>query len=90
VADPAPDWKPEPFKGETIDLGAPAARDWAEREVQRIVADYQSGHARTPTVTLLQKIATAQITHTLRSAPKRNLNALWQIPNWRTVQILPT
>jgi hypothetical protein len=40
VAGPAPDWKPEPFKGETIDLGAPAAHDWAEREVQRIVADY--------------------------------------------------
>jgi len=40
VATPAPGWKPEPFKGKTIDLGAPAAKDWAAGEVQRIVADY--------------------------------------------------
>jgi alpha-galactosidase len=32
-------WKPEEFKGETIDLGVPAAREWAERETDRIVKD---------------------------------------------------
>ena len=40
VSDPAIAWMPEPFKGRTIDIGAPAAQDWAEREAQRIVADY--------------------------------------------------
>jgi len=38
VADVGPDWKPEEFKGQTIDLGDPAARDWAAKEVERIVA----------------------------------------------------
>jgi alpha-galactosidase len=39
VSDP-PDgrWKPEPFKGMTVDLGVPAVADWAERETHRIVA----------------------------------------------------
>jgi len=39
VSDP-PDgrWKPEPFKGMTVDLGVPAVADWAEGETQRIVA----------------------------------------------------
>lgn len=40
VADPPPDWKPEEFKGETIDLGVPAAHDYLEKEVNRIVTDY--------------------------------------------------
>jgi alpha-galactosidase len=37
VADIGPDWKPEEFKGQTIDLGDPPARDWAANEVERIV-----------------------------------------------------
>ncbi len=37
VADVAPDWKPQDFKGQTIDLGVPAARDYASRETSRIV-----------------------------------------------------
>ncbi len=40
VADVGPDWKPQPFKGQTIDLGVPAARDYAAREVNRIVTGY--------------------------------------------------
>lgn len=37
---PPQDWKPAQFKGVTIDLGVPAARDWAKRETNRIVGDY--------------------------------------------------
>jgi alpha-galactosidase len=37
VADVAPDWKPQDFKGQTIDLGVPAAAEYASREVDRIV-----------------------------------------------------
>ncbi|HSY37395.1 MAG TPA: alpha-galactosidase [Acidobacteriaceae bacterium] len=40
VNDLAPDWKPEEFKGQTIDLGVPAAHQYASREVKRIVEDY--------------------------------------------------
>ena len=40
VTDLAPDWKPEEFKGQTTDLGVPAARDYAARQVKRIVEDY--------------------------------------------------
>jgi alpha-galactosidase len=40
VTDLPADWKPEPFKGQTIDLGVPAAKQWAQREVERIVSDY--------------------------------------------------
>jgi alpha-galactosidase len=40
VADVGPDWKPQEFKGQTIDLGVPAAHDYAAREVNRIVNDY--------------------------------------------------
>jgi hypothetical protein len=40
VADTPPDWQPEEFKGQTIDLGVPAAREWAQGEVDRIVRDY--------------------------------------------------
>jgi hypothetical protein len=42
IADPPADWKHnEPFKGITIDLGVPAARLWAQRELERIVSDYR-------------------------------------------------
>ena len=41
IADPPAGWKhSEPFKGITIDLGVPAAKAWAERELERIVSDY--------------------------------------------------
>jgi hypothetical protein len=41
IADPPTGWKhSEPFKGITIDLGVPAARQWAQRELERIVSDY--------------------------------------------------
>ena len=41
VADVKPGWKPEEFKGQTIDLGVPAAHDYCSRETRRIVDDYQ-------------------------------------------------
>lgn len=40
VTDIPADWKPEPFKGQTIDLGVPEAKQWAEHEVDRIITDY--------------------------------------------------
>jgi len=40
VTDVPRDWHPEPFKGQTIDIGVPAAKEWAQREVERIVNDY--------------------------------------------------
>src|SRR5215471_17054938 len=40
VADVPADWKPEPFKGQTIDIGVPAAKAWAQTEVARIIDDY--------------------------------------------------
>ncbi len=40
VSDVPPDWKPEEFKGQTIDLGVPAAHDYLRNEVNRIVGDY--------------------------------------------------
>jgi hypothetical protein len=40
VSDLPPDWKPEPFKGQTIDIGVPAAQAYAQREVNRLVDDY--------------------------------------------------
>jgi alpha-galactosidase len=42
ITDPPPGWKPGPelFKGITIDLGVPAAHDWAAAETNRIVSDY--------------------------------------------------
>lgn len=36
----AADWKPEEFKGKTIDLGVPEARDYAARELKRMVESY--------------------------------------------------
>jgi hypothetical protein len=42
IADPPAGWKhSEPFKGITIDLGVPAARAWAARELERIVGEYR-------------------------------------------------
>jgi hypothetical protein len=40
VTDLPKDWQPEPFKGQTIDLGVPEAKEWAQHEVERIVTDY--------------------------------------------------
>jgi hypothetical protein len=41
IADPPAGWKhSEPFKGITIDLGVPAAKLWAERELERVVSEY--------------------------------------------------
>ncbi len=40
VNDLGPGWKPEEFKGQTIDLGVPAAHAYASKEVKRIVEDY--------------------------------------------------
>src|SRR3989440_836224 len=40
VTDLPQDWQPEAFKGQTIDLGVPEAKQWAQREVERIVTDY--------------------------------------------------
>src|SRR5581483_5325422 len=34
-------WKPDDFKGQTIDIGTPKARAWAMRETNRIVTDYK-------------------------------------------------
>jgi hypothetical protein len=40
TSDLPPDWKPEEFKGQTIDIGVPQAKAWAMRETNRIVDDY--------------------------------------------------
>ncbi len=40
VADVPTGWKPEEFKGQTADLGVPAAHDYFRTEVKRIVDDY--------------------------------------------------
>ena len=40
VTDLPPTWKPEDFKGQTVDVGVPAAHDYFEREVNRIITDY--------------------------------------------------
>ena len=39
VTDLGPDWKPEEFKGQTVDVGAPAAHDYLAGEVKRIVEE---------------------------------------------------
>jgi len=39
VSDVGPDWKPEEFKGQTVDIGVPAAHDYAAKEVKRLVED---------------------------------------------------
>jgi alpha-galactosidase len=40
VTDLPLDWKPEEFKGQTVDLGVPAVHDYLRKEVKRIVEDY--------------------------------------------------
>ncbi|MBO0910917.1 MAG: alpha-galactosidase [Acidobacteria bacterium] len=40
VTDLPKDWQPEPFKGQTIDIGVPEAKQWAGRELERIITDY--------------------------------------------------
>lgn len=40
VTDLPPNWKPEEFKGQTVDVGAPAAHAYLEKEVNRIITDY--------------------------------------------------
>ncbi|HEV7612351.1 MAG TPA: alpha-galactosidase [Steroidobacteraceae bacterium] len=41
IADPPSGWThAEPFKGITIDLGVPAAKAWAARELERMVSSY--------------------------------------------------
>lgn len=40
VADVGPNWKPEEFKGQTIDIGVPAAHDYAASEVERMINSY--------------------------------------------------
>jgi Melibiase/Glycosyl hydrolase family 36 C-terminal domain len=40
VADVPPEWKPQPFKGQTIDIGVPAAKAYVQGELNRIVGDY--------------------------------------------------
>ena len=42
IAEPPANWKhSEPFKGITVDLGIPAAKAWAARELERIVGEYR-------------------------------------------------
>jgi hypothetical protein len=40
VADVPHGWKPQDFKGQTIDIGVPAAKAYAQGEVNRLVNDY--------------------------------------------------
>ncbi|HWA94002.1 MAG TPA: alpha-galactosidase [Terracidiphilus sp.] len=40
VTDLPADWKPEAFKGQTADVGVPAAHDYFAHEVERIVTGY--------------------------------------------------
>lgn len=41
TADLPASWKPEEFKGQTVDIGVPKAKAWAMRETDRIVTDYK-------------------------------------------------
>jgi len=41
VNDVSVDWKPEEFKGQTIDLGVPEAQTYAAQELHRITKDYR-------------------------------------------------
>ena len=40
TTDPPADWKPEEFKGITIDIGVPAARQWAATRVAEVVRNF--------------------------------------------------
>lgn len=41
VSDLPATWTPDPFKGQTVDLGVPAAQSYAQKEVLRMVGDYR-------------------------------------------------
>ena len=41
VADVKPGWKPEEFKGQTVDIGVPAAEQWADTTLKRIVTEFK-------------------------------------------------
>jgi alpha-galactosidase len=41
VTDLKPDWKPEDFKGQTVDIGVPAAELWADATLKRIVTEFK-------------------------------------------------
>jgi alpha-galactosidase len=41
VNDLPANWKPEEFKGQTIDIGVPAAQEWAANETSRLVREYK-------------------------------------------------
>lgn len=41
VSDVPANWRPQEFKGQTVDLGVPAARAWAQQELERMVGDYR-------------------------------------------------
>ncbi len=41
ITDLKPDWKPEEFKGQTMDIGVPEAERWADRTLKRIVGDFK-------------------------------------------------
>ena len=45
VTDLPPEWRPEEFKGQTVDLGVPAAHDYLAKEVNRIVSRLPPRHA---------------------------------------------
>ena len=78
VADTPPDWKPEEFKGQTIDIGVPEAQEWAQTEVERIVTDYHLDMLEHDGYLVAQG-CTAMIIRTLRlirrifASPKREL-----------------
>lgn len=40
ITNPPDDWKPREFKGITIDIGVPAARQWAQAAVTKLVDDF--------------------------------------------------
>lgn len=40
ITDLPPNWKPEEYKGQTVDIGVPAAKETFGREVKRIIEDY--------------------------------------------------
>jgi alpha-galactosidase len=41
VADTPPGWKPDDFVGRTTDIGVPAAKDHAQRELERMITSYK-------------------------------------------------
>lgn len=41
ISDVPTDWRPQEFKGITVDLGVPAAKQYAAQELNRLVKDYR-------------------------------------------------